>query len=59
MPRWSVDLLSNRTQFVFRLGIVEAGNEKEAIEVAIRQLRIPSLRRNRITVTKISERDDD
>jgi hypothetical protein len=32
MPRWSVDLIRNRTQ---HLGTVEAANEKQAIEAAI------------------------
>jgi hypothetical protein len=58
MPRWSVDLIGSRSGFVSRLGTVEAANEKEATEVAIRQFHIEPARRNRITVTKISERDD-
>jgi hypothetical protein len=56
MPRWSVDLIRNRTQ---HLGTVEAATEKQAIEAAIKQFEIEPARRNRITVTKISERDDD
>jgi hypothetical protein len=56
MARWSVDLIRNRAQ---RLGTVVAETEKEAIAVAIRQFDIEPVRRNRITVTKISNRDDD
>jgi hypothetical protein len=56
MPRWSVDLIRNRTQ---HLGTVEAAKEKQAVEAAIKQFDIEPARRNRITVTKISERDDD
>jgi hypothetical protein len=56
MPRWSVDLIRNRAQ---RLGTVVAKTEKEAIAVAIKQFDIEPVRRNRITVTKISNRDDD
>jgi hypothetical protein len=55
MPRWSVDLIRNRAQ---RLGTVVADNEKEAIAVAIKQFEIEPALRNRITVTKISKRDD-
>ena len=55
MPRWSVDIIRNRTQ---HLGTVEAANEKQAIEQAIKQFHIEPARRNRIVVTKISERDD-
>jgi hypothetical protein len=41
------------------LGTVVAADEKEAIAVAIKQFDIEPVRRNRITVTKISNRDDD
>ena len=56
MARWSVDLIRNRAQ---RLGTVVAKTEKEAIKVAIKQFDIEPVRRNRITVTKISNLDDD
>ena len=52
MARWSVDLIRNRPQ---RLGTVVAKTEK----VAIKQFDIEPVRRNRITVTKISNLDDD
>ncbi len=55
MARRSVDLIRNRAQ---RLGTVVAANEKEAIAAAIKQFEIEPARRNRITVTKISSRDD-
>ena len=54
MARWSVDLIRARTQ---HLGTVVAANEKEAIAVAIKQFEIEPSRRNRITVTKISDND--
>jgi hypothetical protein len=56
MPRWSVDMIRKRAE---RLGTVAAANEKEAIAVAIKQFEIEPVRRNRIVVTKISNRDDD
>ena len=59
MPRWSVDLISSRTRFAFRLGTVEAANAKEAIEIAIRQYRIPPISRDRLVVNRIGECDDD
>jgi hypothetical protein len=34
-------------------------NEKEAIAAAIKQFEIEPARQNRITVTKLSNRDDD
>ena len=54
MPRWSVDLIRSRTQ---HLGTVIAANEKEAIAVAIKQFEIQPSLRNRVTVTKISDKD--
>ena len=56
MARWSVDLIRARTQ---RLGTIVAANEKEAIAAAIKQFAIDPARQNRITVTKISDRNDD
>jgi hypothetical protein len=53
MPR--VDLMRKRTE---HLGTVEARNEKDAIKFAIEQFRIEPARRNRITVTKISDKDE-
>ena len=55
MPRWSVHLIRGRLQ---HLGTVVAKTEAEAIEAAIKQFQIEPARRNRITVTKISDRDD-
>jgi hypothetical protein len=56
MPRWSVDIIRNRTQ---PLRTVEAATEKQAIEAAVKQFEIEPARRNRIVVTKICDRDDD
>jgi hypothetical protein len=55
MPRWSVDLI-RKTKL--HLGTVVAANEADAIKQAIKQFRIASARQFKITVTKISERDD-
>ena len=46
--------IRNRTQ---RLGTVVAAGEKEAIAAAIKQFEIEPSRRNRTTVTKISDND--
>ena len=56
MPRCSVDIIRHRAE---HLGTVVAANEKEAIKAAIATFQIEPARRNRITVTKISDRDDD
>jgi hypothetical protein len=56
MARWSVDLVRNRAQ---RLGTVVAKTEKEAIAVAIKRFKIEPVHQNRITVTKISNKDND
>lgn len=55
MPRWSVDIIRHRAE---HLGTVVAPNEKEAIKTAIAVYAIEPARRNRITVTKISDNDD-
>jgi hypothetical protein len=55
MVRWSVDLIRNRAQ---RLGTVVANTEKEAIAVAIKQFEIEPAHQNRISVTKISDKND-
>ena len=63
MPRWSIDLMSSRTRFVYQsashLGTVNAVNAKEAVDLAIKQFKIAPANRNRITVTKLRERNDD
>jgi hypothetical protein len=56
MPRWSVDIIRKRGEHI---GVVSAPNEKEALAKAIKQFEIEPARRNRIMVTKISNRDDD
>ena len=55
MVRWSVDLIRNRAQ---RPGTVVANTEKEAIAVAIKQFEIEPAHQNRISVTKISDKND-
>jgi hypothetical protein len=55
MPRWAVDIIRHRAE---HLGTVVAPNEKEAIKTAIATYQIERARRNRITVTKISDKDD-
>ena len=55
MPRWSVDIIRHRAE---HLGTVVAPNEKEAIKTAISVYQIEVSRRNRITVTKVSDKDD-
>ena len=55
MPRWSVDIIRKRAE---HLGTVVAANEKEAIKTAIAVYAIEPARRNRITVTKVSDKDD-
>jgi hypothetical protein len=64
MSRWAVDLIRIRakqlgTARLLHLGTVQATNDKEAIEAAIKQFHIDSARQKRIVVTKISERDED
>ena len=56
MARWSVDVIRKRSE---HLGVVAAPNQKEALAKAIEQFAIESARQNRITVTKISDRNDD
>ena len=55
MPRWSVDIIRKRAE---HLGTVVAANEEAAIKAAIAIYQIGLARRNRITVTKISDKDD-
>jgi hypothetical protein len=52
MPRWSVDIIRHRAE---HLGAVVAASEKEA---AIAIYQIEPAHRNRITVSKISDKDD-
>ena len=55
MARWRVDILRSRSE---HLDTVAAANEKGAIKAAIENYEIEPARRNRITVTKISDKDD-
>ena len=55
MPRWRVDIIRKRAE---HLGVVEAANEKGAVKTAIAIYAIEPARRNRVTMSKISDRDD-
>jgi hypothetical protein len=55
MPRWSVDIIRKRVE---HLGTGVAANEKEAIKAVTAIYAIEPARRNRITVTKVSDKDD-
>jgi hypothetical protein len=55
MPRWRVDIIRKRAE---RLGIIEAANEKEAIEKAAKEFDIPPERQNRITVERMTKNKD-
>ena len=56
MAHWSIYLLRGRTLSIYRrpgyCGTVEAANEKQAIDGAIKQFNIEPARRNRIVATK-------
>jgi len=52
--RWSVSVIRKKAE---QLGTVSAPDEKTAIELAAEEFKIPPERRNRIVITKISERD--
>jgi hypothetical protein len=54
LHRWSVSLIRKRAE---QIGTVEAPDEKSAIDKAAKEFHIPPERRNRIAVSKISERD--
>jgi hypothetical protein len=54
-PAGPFDIIRHRSE---HLGTVVAANEKEAIKAAIALYAIEPARRNRITVTKISDKDD-
>jgi hypothetical protein len=56
MPRWSVSIIRKKAE---HFGTVTAANERQAIEKAAARFDIPPERRNRIVVTKISDKDDD
>jgi hypothetical protein len=55
MLRWRVDIIRARLE---HLGTVSAKTEAEAIEAAVKLFQIEPARRNRLTVTKVSDRDD-
>jgi len=54
MARWSVELIGKKMK---HLGTVVAENEKKAIEEAVKQFGIEPALRNKVTVTKVSERN--
>jgi hypothetical protein len=53
MPRWRVDYIG---RVRMTLGSVEAPDEKVAVEQAAKIFNIPPARRNKIIVTKISDK---
>jgi hypothetical protein len=53
MPSWRVDYLGKKGS---HLGTVEAATEREAIAKAAEQFDIAPARRNKIAVTKFSEK---
>jgi hypothetical protein len=55
MPRWSVDIIRKKSE---HLGTVVAAKEKEAIKAAIAIYQIELSRRNRTSVMKISNKDN-
>jgi hypothetical protein len=54
MPRWRIDFIG---EVLATLGTVEAPDEKSAIAKAAKEVNIPPALRNKIAVTKISEKD--
>ena len=52
MRRWRVDLIGKKLQHV---GRVEASTEADAIETAIKELRIAPALRFKLMVTKVKE----
>ena len=52
MPRWRVDLIGKKLQHV---GTVEATSEREAIEAAMKELRIEPVLRSKVVVAKVKE----
>jgi hypothetical protein len=56
MARWRVEIIRARLE---HLGSITAPTESLAITRAAEQFHIPPSRRNRIVVTKISDKDDD
>jgi 1,2-phenylacetyl-CoA epoxidase PaaB subunit len=52
MTRWSVDIIGKHLQ---HLGTVLAGNERKALEEAIKQFAIRPALRSKIVVTKFAE----
>ena len=54
MARWSIDIIRKKGE---HLGVVDAPSQREAYLKAIERLEIPVERQNRITVTKLSDRD--
>jgi hypothetical protein len=52
MARWYVDLIGTR---LHRFGTVVADTEKQALEVAVKEIGIGRARQNTLAVTKISD----
>jgi hypothetical protein len=54
VTRWRVDIIRAHAE---HLGTVEAADDKEAIEKAVMQFGIPSERKNRVVVQRLSRRE--
>jgi hypothetical protein len=53
MPRWRVDYIGKKGS---HLGTVEARDEREAVDKAAEEFNVSPARRNKIAVTKLSEK---
>jgi hypothetical protein len=54
MARWRVDIIGKKLRHI---GTIEAATETEAVETAIKELRIEPGHRSKVVVTKIEQRD--
>jgi hypothetical protein len=53
MPRWRIDFIC---KVLFTLGTVEAPDETSAIDEAAKTFHVEPARRNRLVLTKLSEK---
>jgi hypothetical protein len=52
MARWRIEIIGKHLQHI---GTVEADSEREAIEAAIKELRIDPVLRSKVVATKVKE----
>ena len=52
MPRWRIDLIGKKLRHV---GTIEAATGAEAVDIAIKELRIAPALRFKLMVTKVKE----